>query len=73
VLLNTKESAEVKTAIELTQQLKAPIEEGVSCGYVVYYLNEEEIGRVELITAESMPKANWFVRLVRWFLSLFGL
>ena len=73
VLLNTKDSGNVKTAIELTTELKAPIEEGVSCGYVVYYLDDEEIGRVELITAESMPRANWFVRLVRWFLALFGL
>ncbi|MBQ2305929.1 MAG: D-alanyl-D-alanine carboxypeptidase [Clostridia bacterium] len=73
VLLNIKESNDVKTAIELTEELKAPIEEGVSCGYVVYYLDEKEIGRVELITAESMPRANWFVRLVRWFLALFGL
>ena len=53
--------------------VKAPIEEGVTCGYVVYFLEDQELGRVELRTAENMSRANWFVRLVRKILAFFGL
>ena len=73
VLLNVSDASRVTTAIELDHELKAPIEEGVPCGYVVYYLGEKELGRVELVTAEKMERANWFVRLIRRILAFFGL
>lgn len=73
VLLNVNEVDKVKTSIVITDTLKAPVEEGVTCGYVAYFLDEQELGRVELRTAESMSRANWFVRLVRKILAFFGL
>lgn len=73
VLLKTADVGKVKTEIVIDTELKAPVEEGVRCGYVVYYLENEEIGRVELRTAESMSRANWFVRLIRRILAFFGL
>ncbi len=73
VLLNVKDVERVKTSIVVNEDLKAPVEEGVVCGYVVYYLDGEELGRTELVTAESMTRANWFVRLIRKILAFFGL
>ena len=73
VLLNVSDVGKVKTSIVLNEELKAPVEKGVTCGYVAYFLGEEELGRVELKTAEDMPRANWFVRLIRKILAFFGL
>ena len=73
VLLNVTDVDKVKTSIVLSEELKAPIDEGVTCGYVAYFLDDVELGRVELKTAESMPRANWFVRLIRKILAFFGL
>ena len=73
VLLNVNDIDRVKTSIVIDEDLKAPVEEGVVCGYVVYYLDGEEIGRTDLVTAEKMDRANWFVRLIRKILAFFGL
>lgn len=73
VLLNVTDVEKVKTSIVLDEELKAPIEEGIKCGYVSYFLDDVELGRVELRTAESMERANWFVRLIRKILAFFGL
>lgn len=73
VLVHISEVSKITSAVEITESLRAPVEAGAKVGYVIYSMNGEEIGRVELVTAEDMPKANWFVRLVRTILSWFGL
>ena len=73
VLVHISEVGKITSAVEITEKLSAPVEAGAKVGYVVYSMNGEEIGRVELVKAEAMPKANWFVRLVRTILSWFGL
>ena len=55
------------------KDLSAPLEAGARVGEVVYKLGDNEIGRVEIVAAEKVEKAGFFTRLIRWFLSLFGL
>lgn len=55
------------------EDLSAPLEAGARVGEVIYKLGDEEIGRVEIVAAEKVEKAGFFTRLIRWFLSLFGL
>ncbi len=73
VLVHISEVGKITSTVEITEKLSAPVEAGAKVGYVIYAMNDEEIGRVELVAAEDMPKANWFVRLVRLILSWFGL
>lgn len=73
VLVHISEAEKITSAVDITEKLKAPVEAGTKVGYVVYSLDGEEIGRVELVTAEKMARANWFVRLVRRILAWFGL
>lgn len=41
------------------EEIKAPVNEGDILGYLVYRLNGTEIGRVEIISAEDVRKANF--------------
>ncbi|MBP3391630.1 MAG: D-alanyl-D-alanine carboxypeptidase [Clostridia bacterium] len=73
VLVHISEVDKITSSVEITEKLSAPVEAGTKVGYVIYSMNDKEIGRVELVTSEEMPKANWFVRFVRMILSWFGL
>ena len=46
-------------------EIKAPVNEGDILGYLVYRLNGQEIGRVEIVAAESIRKANFLDYLKR--------
>lgn len=73
VLVHISEADRITSSVEITEELKAPVEAGTKVGYVVYSLDDEEIGRVDLVTSEKMGRANWFVRLIRRILAWFGL
>ncbi len=73
VLVHISEVDRIVTAVDITEELKAPVEAGAKVGYMVYSLDGEEIGRVELVTTEKMGRAGWFTRLIRLILSWFGL
>ena len=73
VLVHISDAKRITTSVKITESLKAPVKAGAKVGYMIYSLDGEELGRVELVTSEKMERANWFVRFVRWFLSLFGL
>lgn len=73
VLVHISEVSRITTSIDITEQLKAPVEAGAKVGYMIYSLDGEEIGRVELVTTEKMARAGWFTRLIRRILSWFGL
>lgn len=45
-------------------EIKAPVNEGISSA-IVYRLNGQEIGRVEIVAAESIRKANFLDYLKR--------
>ena len=63
----------IEKEIKPVEDLSAPLEAGDKVGEVIYKVGEEELGRVEIVAAEKVEKAGFFTRLVRWFLSLFGL
>lgn len=53
--------------------LKPLLKKGFRVGDVVYLLDDVEIGRVEIVTSQSMKRAGWFTRLIRTILSWLGL
>jgi len=67
--LSTKNESidNVTKKIEM-DKTKAPVNEGQVIGYAVYYIGENEIGRVEIVAAESVKKAgfgDYFKRLLK--------
>lgn len=79
---NVSEKAVVEPTIKIDAEIKAPIEKGQVLGQITYFKKykdandeeiQEEIGSIDLVAAESMDKCNWFTRLVRKILNLFGL
>lgn len=73
VTINVNDVDKVKSEIVLNGDLKAPIEKGVKVGYVVYKLDDVEIGRADLVTDEKMEKAGWFTRFIRMILEWLGI
>lgn len=65
VYIDTKESdlSNVKRKVNMKELLSAPIKEGDIAGEAIYIIGEEEIGRVDIITAESVNKANYISTL----------
>ena len=63
----------VEKEIKPVEDLKAPLEVGDKVGEVIYRVGDEVVGTVEIVAAEKVEKAGFFTRLIRWFLSLFGL
>lgn len=50
-----KDGETVKKKLKLTQPLMAPISAGTSVGEMIYFLEEQEIGRVELVCGRTVP------------------
>ncbi|MBE7065554.1 MAG: D-alanyl-D-alanine carboxypeptidase [Ruminococcaceae bacterium] len=73
VIMNVNDVENVKSEIILDGDLKAPVEKGKKVGYVVYKLDDVEIGRAELVTDENMDRAGWFTRLIRKILEWLGI
>lgn len=48
----------------------APINQGDQVGELIVYQNEKELGRVAILAAEDVEKANIFMRLLNWLWSL---
>ena len=47
----------------MEDSLKAPVKQGDKAGEVIYYINDEEIGRVDILTIESVRKATYKSRM----------
>lgn len=73
VTINVNDVENVKSEIVLDGELKAPIKKGVKVGSVVYKLNDVEIGRADLVTAEKGERAGWFTRFIRMILEWLGI
>ena len=62
----------VSRKVKMKNSLKAPVKQGAKAGEAVYYLENEEIGRVDILTVESVSKATYKSRieevLARYFL-----
>lgn len=62
----------IKTEIKYNDKVAAPIDKGEKIGTIVIYKNNEEVGTVDAVVNEDIAKANIFVRIFRFFKSLFG-
>lgn len=71
-ILNVADFERIERKVVINKELVAPVAEGVEVGEIVYTLDGEEIGRVKVITSESMEKAPWYKLLVRAILEFFG-
>lgn len=58
VLIRKGSSAEWETKTEFLPSVKAPVAAGVKVGEMVYFLENEEVGRTDLLAAEAIGKAD---------------
>lgn len=58
-------SGELRREIKTINQV-APVKKGEKVGELIVYQKEKELGRVDLLAAEDIEKANIFVRFFRW-------
>lgn len=61
----------VRTKITYNQEVKAPISKGDKIGTISILVNDEEVGQVDATVNENIEKTNIFVRILRFFSSLF--
>jgi len=65
-LLIRKKSA-VKKEIRLPEKVSGEIKQGQKLGELVVTLDEEVVGKVDIVSPASIPKAGFFTRLLRKF------
>ena len=51
---------DVTYEVEFDQNLEAPVAKGDKVGQAIFYSNGEEIGRMDLVSSEDVPKGNIF-------------
>lgn len=71
MLLKKDAAKEWETQMEVLPSMDAPVAAGEKAGELVYLINGEEVGRTDLVTAETVEKANINMMLQRmlkqWF------
>lgn len=71
MLLKKDMSSDWETQTEVLPSMDAPVAAGEKVGELVYFINGEEVGRTDLVTAEAVEKANINTMLQRmlknWF------
>lgn len=72
-LLNVEDFEKVQRKVEINKKVSAPAKKGEAVGEVIYFVEDEEIGRIDIVLSENMEKANWFTILIRRILAFFGL
>ena len=68
-----QEFTDIEKQLELPESLEAPVSEGEEAGFLVYYQDGEELGRIAVLTAEGVEKAgyrDYLIRLWKQFLLL---
>ena len=58
-VMKKSEVGVVKKEISLPEQIDAPIEKGSAVGSVIYKVDENEIGRVDIVATESVDKLDF--------------
>lgn len=53
----------VKRKVVMKKSLDVPVKQGTKAGEAIYYLGDEEIGRVDILTVESVKKATYKSRM----------
>lgn len=71
VLVQKGSKTKITSKIELTEALAAPVQKGTKAGEIIYYSDNKEVGKSDLIIAEDIPKAgiNTILKklLIDWF------
>lgn len=57
------ELAGLKRKVSLDDFFVAPVQTGQKLGQVVFYLREEELGRVDLVAAQTVPRKRWVTKI----------
>ena len=57
--MNGETFGEIEKSLELEEFLPAPVKKGDVAGYLVYWLNGEELGRVQIVAAEDIREAGY--------------
>jgi D-alanyl-D-alanine carboxypeptidase (penicillin-binding protein 5/6) len=73
IVLQKSKFDKIAREVTVSRNLKAPIKKGEVVGEVVYKLDDEEIGRVDIVADEDMGRVGWFKRLIRKILAWLGL
>lgn len=68
-----KNGTKVRTEVEFDTSIKAPLSKGDSVGKINLYIEDEEIGQVDIVVDRDVKKANIFVRFIRFIKGIFGL
>ncbi len=50
---------QIERKVEMKNKLSAPVQQGEKAGEAVYYLNGKEIGRIEILTTEYIPRSTY--------------
>lgn len=70
-LVKKGETSPLTSEIEMVNSLNAPVEVGTKAGEIIYYYNDEEVGRSNLVTVERIEKATFTHMvnrlLIKWF------
>lgn len=51
--------SQMERKVAMVKKLKAPVQQGEKAGEAVYYLNGKEIGKIEILTTEYIPKSTY--------------
>ena len=58
-----EEIPRLKRQVLLTEPVPAPVQAGQKMGEAVFYLGENELGRVDLVAAGAVPRKGWLTRM----------
>lgn len=72
ILITKGQSKNVEKELLLTEPIDAPIEKNTKVGEIIYKIDGEEKGRVNLVCKEEVEKASLFVMMNRIFNQLLG-
>ncbi|HLN65473.1 MAG TPA: D-alanyl-D-alanine carboxypeptidase family protein [Symbiobacteriaceae bacterium] len=66
------EKARVKHEVKLTKKVEAPVQAGQVLGEIVAMLDGKEIGKMDLVAAAAVPKANLWQTILLQMKGIFG-
>lgn len=68
VIIPRADVDKIQTSESLTSQtMEAPIKAGIKVGQITFFIGDQELGTVDLLTAEAIERMSLFQKFVRWF------
>jgi len=65
VTIRKKDEASIVRKTMLFKNMTAPVSPNVECGSMTFQIGDKEIGRVPLITTETIPALSWWGKFLR--------